>query len=282
MNTLALEQRPELIYIELRAALDYFGKPLSNLSEAERSTVRQRALKAYDIGARALASSEARDVHISGEQVIQALREIEARYPESEQFQEELRCHHLNQAGLLQALSRELRLEALLERVAARAEPVTDEEVARYHACHQDRWQRPETRTVRQILITLNPDFPENTPEAARARLEAIRETLLADPGMFADLAMGHSECPSAFQGGLLGRVPKGHLYPELDAVLFQMGAGTVSEAVQTEVGLHLLYCEIIHPPGPVTLDEAGGRIRQLLEQRRQAHCRRAWLESLG
>ena len=280
--SLTLEQRPELLYIELRAALDYFDKPLGSLSDDERGIVRHRALRAYDIGARALASSEARDVHVPEGQVTRALREIESRYPEPRQFQEELSRHGLDREGLLQALYRELRLEALLERVAARAEPVTDEEVARYHACHKDRLQRPETRTVRQILITLNPDFPENTPEAARARLEAIRETLLADPGMFADLAMRHSECPSALQGGLLGRVPEGHLYPELDAVLFRMTAGMVSEPVQTEVGLLLLYCETIHPAGPVTLDEAGGRIRQLLEQRRQANCRRAWLESLG
>ncbi|MCG5501965.1 nitrogen fixation protein NifM [Ectothiorhodospira lacustris] len=280
--TLVLEQRPELLYIELRAALDYFSKPLGSLSDDERKIVRNRALKAYDIGARALASSEARDIHVPEGQVIRALQEIESRYPEPKQFQEELRHHGLDREALRQALYRELRLEVLLERVAARAEPVTDEEVTRYYECHKTRLERPETRTVRQILITINPDYPENTSEAARARLEMIRDTLLSDLGTFADLAMRHSECPSALKGGLLGRMPEGNLYPELDDVLFKMAAGTVSDPVQTEVGLHLLYCETIHPPGLVTLDEAGGRIRQVLEQRRQANCRRAWLESLG
>jgi len=60
----------------------------------------------------------------------------------------------------------------------------------------------------------------------------------------FADLALKHSECPTALQGGVLGIVPRGKLYPELDAVLFSLKVGAVSDIVESEIGFHLLLCK--------------------------------------
>ncbi|MDD5462304.1 MAG: peptidylprolyl isomerase [Methylococcales bacterium] len=60
------------------------------------------------------------------------------------------------------------------------------------------------------------------------------------------ELALKHSECPTALQGGVSGIVPRGKLCPELDAALFSIKAGEISEIVESEIGFHLVLCQQI------------------------------------
>lgn len=159
--------------------------------------------------------------------------------------------------------------EKALAPLAAEVPPVTDEEVERFYHAHPERFQRGETRTVRHLLITLNDDFPENTREQAWARAEALAASLDGDPEGFAAAAERYSECPSALHGGLVGRVPPGQLYAELDAALFAMAEGEVRGPVETAMGLHVLLCEAIHPPDTVPLDDCREHLRAILEEQR-------------
>ena len=74
--------------------------------------------------------------------------------------------------------------------------------------------------------------------------MQEINAKLQKKPYKFAELALKHSECPTALQGGVLGIVPRGKLYPELDAVLFSIKAGEVSEIVESEIGFHLRFVQ--------------------------------------
>jgi len=55
------------------------------------------------------------------------------------------------------------------------------------------------------------------------------------------DLALKHSECPTALQGGMLGVFARGTLYSEIDETLFAMKKNDISGIVETEIGFHLL-----------------------------------------
>lgn len=272
---------PDLTYLRLRTALECFQKPWGDLDEAQRETVRTRAQRARAIGARVLASPQAFGVHVPEETLAHALAEIRGRYPDAAAFLRDLQAQGFDESALRRALARDLRLEAVLDRVAHRAAPVTEVEVELFYYLHLHRFKRPETRGVRQILVTVNPDYPENTPEAAHRRLAQMARALRRGEARFEDLAARHSECPSALQGGLLGRVPRGTLFPELDRALFAMEPGTISSVLETEVGLHLLRCEAVIPAGTVPLDQVRERIRTQLEKRRRKACQRAWLETL-
>ena len=63
--------------------------------------------------------------------------------------------------------------------------------------------------------------------EDAPAGIEAIRADLkgpaAGSSARFADLASRHSECPTALEGGRLGEVVPGQLFPSLDAALFAL-----------------------------------------------------------
>ena len=165
--------------------------------------------------------------------------------------------------------------ERALAPLAAEVPPVTDEEVERFYRNNPERFQRGETRTVRHVLITINDDIAENTRERATERARQLCAELSADPGAFAATAERYSECPSALYGGLVGRVPQGQLYAELDRELFDMAAGEVRGPVETAMGLHIVYCEQVHPPDTVPLDDVRERIRQILQEQRARDVRR-------
>lgn len=281
MNMQSPAQDPDLTYLRLRTALECFQKPWGDLDEGQRETVRTRAHRARAIGARVLASPQAFGVHVPEETLDHALAEIRGRYPDAAAFLRDLHAQGFDEPAFRRALERDLRLEAVLDRVAHRADPVTEVEVELFYHLHLGRFRRPETRGVRQILVTVNPDFPENTPKAARRRLTRMARALRRGEARFEDLAARHSECPSALHGGLLGRVPRGTLFPELERALFTLQPEEISPVLETEVGLHLLRCDEVIPAGTVPLEQVRGRIRTQLEKRRRKACQRAWLEAL-
>ena len=113
-------------------------------------------------------------------------------------------------------------------------------------------------------------------------RAQELSAKLQKKPYKFAELALKHSECPTALQGGVLGLVPRGKLYPELDAVLFSIKAGEVSEIVESEIGFHLVLCKQIQKAETLSLQKATPKIRQIMSDRSRRTCQRAWLASLS
>jgi peptidyl-prolyl cis-trans isomerase C len=268
-----------LAYLELKTAQNLFGKAPAELAGEQRDKVRHLADRQYGLEARVLRAPEARDAMVPEASLQAALEEIRKRYPEEEEFHADLARNGLDPTGYLQALERELRVEAILEKVGASAPQVSEIDVELYYQYHPDQFRRPETRRARHILVTLNPELPDNTSTAARARIEAIAARLAKEPKRFEEQALKHSECPTALQGGLLGDIPRGQLYPELDAALFAMRSGQISGVLESPLGYHLLLCEAIEEERVLGLEQARAAIRTMLEQRRRRVCQQVWLK---
>lgn len=144
---------------------------------------------------------------------------------------------------------------------------VSDTDAELFYRLNPERFARPERRTVRHILITYTTP-PERA--AAVALLDDLAAQLRAGAD-FADLALRHSQCPTALQDGLVGSVPRGQLFPPLDAALFSMAAGEISAVVETEVGLHLLRCDAILPADTIPFEQVRARIVAALDKVRHA-----------
>ena len=272
---------PGVAYLELKTAQNLFGKPPTALEAGERERVRNVAAKQYTLEARVLAAPEARDAMVPPVSLNAALDEVRKRYTDEADLIADLQHNGLDEAGFIRALERELKVEAILEKIGTRAAQVSDIDVELYYHYHPDQFRRPETRRVRHILITLNEELPDNTRSAALNRIEAIAARLAREPGRFEEQAMKHSECPTALQGGLLGEVPRGQLYPELDAVLFSLNLDEISSVLESPMGFHLLRCDSVTEAAVLGLKAACGPIRNLLEQRRKRVCQQAWVKQL-
>lgn len=278
--TLAVEMLP-LVYQEFKAAQSLYRMAPRLLSEQERAHVRQVAARQYAIEARVLESDEARGVCVHDATLAAAQREIRGRYRDDSEYVTDLAANGLTEAGLREALRRDLAVDAVLERVSSRAAPVSDVELEIFYHLHRDRFVQPERRSARQILITINDQFPENRRDAALTRIREIRNRVRQAPGRFAEQAMKHSECPTALQGGFLGEYQPGQLFPVLERILFSLGAGQISDIAETHLGFHLLRCDAIVRARLAPFAQVAPRIRNVLRRRRMQSYQRAWVKQL-
>lgn len=272
---------PELRYLCIKIARKLYDDAFASLTTEQQEKVIDQAQQAFAIGLAALSSTDAQGIELPEDRLLHAVTEIQGRYPNAALCAQDLMANGLNMEDLRCALAHELKLELLMEKVGQRAADVTELDVRLYYHLQKRRFEVPERRAVRHILITVNPEFAENTPQKAQQRLLQIRQQLRDGIQDFATLAMQHSECPSAMQGGLLGVVPQGTLFPTLDAALFRMSKGDISDVLESELGLHILCCEEIHLAGRIPLHEAWDAIHKRLTKRRQENCQRIWLAKL-
>ncbi|MBK1719084.1 nitrogen fixation protein NifM [Thiocystis violacea] len=275
------EPRAEYRYHLLRAASERFQADFGALDPGQRSEVERQADQTFALETLVLATPEARDTLIPEQRIDEAVDEIRRRYPDEAGFLTELKANGLDATLLRQALRRELLFDAVMTRIGARVEPVTEIDERLFHELHRDRFTTPEQRRARHILITINDDYAENRREQARRRIEAVAAELNGRAEVFGAFAERHSECPTAMQQGNLGTLPPGRLYPELDTALFALGEGEVSGVLESEIGFHLLLCERIEPPRFISFEQARPRIRAILEARRRRDGQRAWIAGL-
>lgn len=275
------EVTPEFSYHLLRIALERFNKNLSQLNPDEYRQVYRRASKSFEIESIVLASAEAERLMLSEQQLDRMLDQIISRYDSTEEFTQDMQANGLDRDGLRHALYRELLFNEVMEMVAANSVDVSDLDVRLFFELQHERFESPEQRTASHILITVNPDYPENTLAAARAKMEQVVEKLDGRANRFQEFAKRYSECPTAMQGGKLGDVTRGQLYAELDSVLFTMEENRISPIIQSELGFHLLLCEKIKPAKREPFSKVEPRIRAFLQERQRRNCQKAWLTSL-
>jgi peptidyl-prolyl cis-trans isomerase C len=272
---------PEYRYHLLRAALAANRASLAGLEGGALDAIARTADRSFELESLVLASPEAADVVVTAERLDAAMAELAGRYPERAEFLADLDRNGLDEPVLRMALRRELTFDTCLQRVGARRPRITDLDERLFFDLHRQRFSEPERRSVRQILITVNDDYPENRRDAARDRISELAAKLAERPSRFPSLARKHSECPSALEGGRLGTLQQGQLYPELDALLFRLGEGEVGGPLESELGFHLLWCEKIYPGRSQPFNQVRPRIRQVLEDRAARHCQKNWITQL-
>jgi len=105
------------------------------------------------------------------------------------------------------------------------------------------------TARVRHILIqwkTARGADPKvtRTQEEARALAQKLHDDIVLRKADMAALAKQHSDCPSAPEGGELGRFTRGELVPEFESAMFALSVGQVSDVVETPFGYHVILRE--------------------------------------
>lgn len=268
-------------YRLLRIALERFGREPTELDAGQQQQAERIASRQLEIEDAVLRSPEALGVVIPDSQVEAAWQQVCARYEDEEALARALEMQQLEAERVRYLLARDLKVEAVMERASLGLPEISETDVSLYYFSHPEQFERPETRLARHILITINEDFPENTRETALARLQTIAQRLAQKPERFAEQATKHSECPTALQGGQLGEVRRGTLYPTLEACLFELEPGQTSTPVESPLGFHLLRCDAVNRGGHLALEEVMPRLRQWLQARQRQARQREWLERL-
>jgi len=262
-------------YLELKLAHELFKKAPDTLSEAEQARLGEVAGKQARLEQRILASATAAQVVVPAPTIATRLDEIRQRYASPDDMAADLERNGLNADKLAEAVERDLRIEAVLDKVASAVPAVTEVDAEIYYRLHPEAFDRPEARRLRHILIT----FSNPIEKAIAAKtLEDLRSTG-KNVENFSQAALRHSQCPTAMDGGKLGTVKRQQLFPELEPAAFELAVDEVSEVLESPMGLHILRCDEILPFGMMPFPEACPRIIEKLTEKRRREAQRDWIK---
>lgn len=173
-----------------------------------------------------------------------------------------------------------VRHHALMElqfvRISGQTSRPDDLTVLTWYQRNQQKFMRPEQRLTHHLLLTV-----DNDNEAVRRQTMRFYREIQASREVFSRLANRYSHCPSALEGGLLGWISRGLLYPELESALFALPENGVAAPVETELGWHIVWCERIRGPQPLPQAEALEKARGFLWRQRQQQAQQRWLKQL-
>lgn len=264
-------------YLTLKLSWDMFGKGPDQLAMDESERLRKVALRQQVIEQHILASPESQGVVITPDMLAQRLDEIRSRYAEPEDYRHDLTRAGLDDFSLSAAVDRDLRIETILERIAAAVPSVSLTDAEIYYRLHPEAFDRPPARKLRHILITF--DDAKGRAQAS-AQLETLRQSLRTAED-FAAAALRYSQCPSAMEGGQLGTVRPGQLFAQIDPVAFALAAGEISEIIESPIGLHIVRCDEILESGLLAFDSIAPEIVDRLTEQRRSQAQRHWIKQL-
>lgn len=268
-------------YHLFRAAQQKFGRKPKDLSAHESAAADAVARKTLFVENKILTSPEAQAVSVDPADVHDARKAMIARYDSYCAFLGDLRESGIDDAVLFLSIERQLKVDKTIAKAVAHVEEPSETEIADLYRRRQDEFIRPEQRAISHILITVNPQFPENSPAAALKRIEELHARLRREPQSFALLAALHSECPSALQSGNLGVFGADQLMKPLADAAFALRQGEIGTPVETEVGFHIARCDRIVPARSVPLKEARAKIAAAIGETKRQKAKRQWIKAL-
>ncbi len=265
----------QLGYLALKLSWELFQKGPETLTEPERHRLDDVARKQDSIEQRILASAASANVIVPAATLASRIAEIRQRYPSADEFTHDIERSQLTMADLEKAVERDLRVEAVLEKIASAVPAVSLVDAEIYYRLHPEAFDRPEARRLRHILITFNNDREK---EKALLTLEGLRSALKG-PEAFAQAALRHSQCPTAMEGGMLGVVKRDQLYAALEPAAFALNVGDISAVLESPIGLHIVRCDEVLPSGLLPFADVCDRIIERLTDKRRREAQRDWIK---
>ncbi len=140
---------------------------------------------------------------------------------------------------------------------------VTEADLQKYYTEYKDFFDKVAVRAS-HIFIRLAQGVSENEKTAARTKLQQVRAQIMAGQIDFAAAAKGHSQCPSAANGGDIGFFARKFVVDDNFAhVAFSMKPGEVSNVVESSFGMHIIKVTERKPGQASDYNKIKGEVRE-------------------
>jgi peptidyl-prolyl cis-trans isomerase SurA len=156
---------------------------------------------------------------------------------------------------------------------------ISPDEVKQYYEAHPQEFTLPERVTLSEISLSTEGKSPEEFA-AVRAKAEGLRSSVLNGDD-FNRVAQLYSQGSTAKDGGALGTFKKGELAPQIEAIVFQMNKGQISEVIQTRTGFEFLKVEDHFQAGLQPLDAVQADIFNTIHAQKTLPLMRDYLGEL-
>jgi peptidyl-prolyl cis-trans isomerase D len=144
---------------------------------------------------------------------------------------------------------------------------VTDREVESYYESNPEEYSQPEEACARhiQVKVKATPEAEGHSEEEARKLAQAALDQVKGGADFAAVAGKVSEDKGTSSRGGDLGCFARGQLPPPLDAALFALQPGQVSDLVRVESGFHIIRAESKKDSTQRPLAEVREGIRQSL-----------------
>jgi peptidyl-prolyl cis-trans isomerase SurA len=156
---------------------------------------------------------------------------------------------------------------------------ISRDEVKQYYDAHPQEFTLPERVTLSEISLSTEGKSPEEF-SAVRAKVEGLRTSVLNGDD-FRRVAQLYSQGSTAKDGGNLGTYKRGELSPQIEAIVFQMSKGQVSDVIQTRTGFEFLLVDDHFQAGLQPLDNVEADIRNTIHAQKVQPLLRDYLAEL-
>lgn len=216
-------------------------------------------------------------ITVGPDEVMDRINALRRRFPSEEAFRQALAESGLSDEQLKEKIHDQLLVRQLVDTKIRSSIMVSPQEVAHEISLHPEQAKPGDRVKAFEMLVRVSETRSE---EQARTLAGDLRRQL-ADGADFAALAKARSEDAHANEGGEMGWVAQGELLPELDAALFMLKPGEVSEPIQTRLGFHLLKAGERRTSASLPLTEANAAVYQQLFQQKFQEAFKRWLNEV-
>ena len=140
---------------------------------------------------------------------------------------------------------------------------VSSDEVKQYYEAHTPEFALPERVVLSEISLSTVGKSPEELA-AIRSKAEGLRTSVLNGDD-FRQVATLYSQGSTAKDGGDLGTFKKGELAPQIEAIVFQLNSGQITEVIQTRANFEFLKVDDHLPAEVQPLEKVENGIRNTL-----------------
>ena len=156
---------------------------------------------------------------------------------------------------------------------------ISPDEVKQYYEAHPQEFTLPERVTLSEISLSTEGKSPEEFA-AVRAKAEGLRSSVLNGDD-FNRVAQLYSQGSTAKDGGNLGTYKRGELSPQIEAIVFQMSRGQISDVIQTRTGFEFLLVDDHFQAGLQPLDKVEADIFSTIRAQKLQPLLRDYLAEL-
>ncbi len=207
-------------------------------------------------------------------------RKVIARLGGEAKYQAALKREGISQSRHIHFLKKQLLTESFVEREITLKSLATDHDARIHFQSNRTKFQRPEARRLRHILIAVKPSASKDEQQSKEDLARQILTRIKRGEDM-ASLAAKYSNDKYRIKGGDFGLVHTGRLVPELEKEVFKLPLNSVSGLIKTMYGFHIVRVEEIKHSEQLAYEQVSDRIKRMLTRANETRIRQALLERL-
>lgn len=182
-----------------------------------------------------LSEAKRKQVIVKEEEVDDMMADVRNKFPDRDTFLKAIELQGLSEKKLWNRFRDQLLSQKLVSFEVKSKVAVSPGEVSEYYKAHSDEFVQGDRVRLQHILVRTS----ARTSDDARAFAESLIDQIRAGKP-FEEIARAYSEGAEASEGGEMGWMEKGQLLGEIDAKVFALEEGGITEPIQSSLGYHV------------------------------------------